>query len=100
MTYRYVLLDVAQKDYEESLLQYTERSYQAAENFVKAVDYALGLICESPERLRNRFEDFYELNLQKYPFDIIYTFDEVAHLVVVHAVYHHKRDPKKKYKRK
>jgi len=40
------------------LLWYIERSVQAAENFVAAVDKALQLICEYPARWRNEYENF------------------------------------------
>lgn len=50
MPCKYILHEQAQKDYEISLKWYVERSGLAAENFVKAVDETLQLICEHPER--------------------------------------------------
>lgn len=44
MSYKYVLHEDAQKDYEGSLEWYVQRSVRAAENFIKAVDNALTLI--------------------------------------------------------
>ena len=47
MSYRYILLEYAQKDYEISLEWYAERSFKAAENFVLAVNDVLKLICDN-----------------------------------------------------
>lgn len=99
MSYVYILHEYAQKDYEASLKWYNERSLQAAENFVAAVDYALVLICNYPTRWRNKHKNFYELSLKKYPFTIIYTIEEDIQTVVVSAIYHQKRNPASKCRR-
>jgi plasmid stabilization system protein ParE len=51
--YNYILHEHAQEDYETSLKWYAERSEQAAENFITAVEDALKLICANPTRWRN-----------------------------------------------
>lgn len=99
MPFKYILLEDAQIDYEDSLQWYAIRSNQAAMNFIKAVDVALQLICANPKRWRNTFKNYHELGLKKYPFSIIYIIDAEKELVVVTSVYHHKRDPKKRYKK-
>lgn len=50
MAFKYILLQEAQVDYEESLQWYAVRSGRAAVNFIKAVDTALHLICANPKR--------------------------------------------------
>jgi hypothetical protein len=42
-----------------------ERSVQAAENFVAAVDTALVLFCNNPTRWHNKYKNFYEIGLGK-----------------------------------
>lgn len=59
MSYGYIFHQKAQEDYEESIRWYLERSLLAAENFVKAIDNTLELICEHPTRWRNEYKDFY-----------------------------------------
>jgi plasmid stabilization system protein ParE len=98
MSYRYILHDLAQKDYEESLKWYIEKSAHAAQNFIKAVENALQLICEHPERWRNSYKNFHELGIKKYPFTIIYAIEADQQLIIVSAVYHHKRNPKKRFR--
>ncbi len=76
MSYTYILHKHAQKDYEESLEWYLERSFDAAENFVHAINNALQLICDNPTRWRNKYKNFHEITLKKYPFTIIYIIEE------------------------
>ena len=76
MNYTYILYHHAQKDYEQSLEWYMERSIDAAENFVAAIDNALKLICNNPVRWRNKYKNFHEITLKKFPFTIIYTIEE------------------------
>ena len=99
MNYSYQLHERAQQDYEEALQWYVQRSQRAAENFVVAVDNALALICEHPARWRNQYKHYYELGLKKYPYTVIYSIEEDKQLIVVSAIYHHKRNPKKKYRK-
>lgn len=99
MNYNYILHEYAQHDYEESLKWYLEKSSGAAEKFVAEIDAALQLICNNPGRWRNKYKNFHEISLKKYPFTIIYTIEEKKLLVVVSSIYHHKRNPKAKYRK-
>ena len=99
MSYAYILHKHAQQDYEQSLEWYMERSVEAAEKFVVAIDNALQLICDNPTRWRNKYKNFHEISLKKYPFTIIYTIEESKSLVVVSSIYHHKRNSKGKYRK-
>jgi plasmid stabilization system protein ParE len=99
MSYAYILHKHAQLDYEQSLEWYMERSVVAAEKFVAAIDNALQLICDNPTRWRNKYKNFHEISLKKYPFTIIYTTEADNAIVVVSSIYHHKRKPKGKYRK-
>ena len=94
MSYSYILNEHAQKDYEQSLKWYMKRSVDAAKKFVVAIDNALQLICDNPTRWRNKYKNFHEISLKKYPFTIIYAIEEDKALVVISSVYHHKRNPR------
>lgn len=99
MSYGYILHETAQLDYEEAVQWYIERSEQAAENFVIAIDRALQLICDYPTRWRNEYKHYYELGVKKYPYTIIYSIDTSKQLVIISSIYHHKRNPRKKYRK-
>ena len=99
MSYRYIFHLKAQEEYEASIKWYLERSQQAAENFIAAVDHALQLICEHPERWRNQYKNYYELGVKKYPFTIVYFIESAQQQVIIMAVYHRSRNPKRKYRK-
>jgi plasmid stabilization system protein ParE len=99
MGFNYILLAKAQEEYESSVIWYNERSTLAADQFIEAVEYTLQLICEHPDRWRNEYRKYRELGLRKYPFNIVYTIDVEHELVIVNSIYHHSRNPKKKYKK-
>jgi plasmid stabilization system protein ParE len=100
MIYGYILQEEAQREYEISVQWYLERSERAATNFILAVDAALQLICKYPQRWRNKYKNYYELGLKKYPFTIIYTIETDKQLIFITAIYHHKRSPGKRYRKK
>jgi len=87
----------AQSEYEEAVAWYEEHSEVAADGFIAAVDVALSLIRTYPTRWRRVFKDYYEITLRKYPYNIIYYIDDSDTSVVVHSIFHHRRNPKKKF---
>jgi len=86
-------------EYEVAAGWYKERSEQAAVNFETAVNKKLNLLRENPKRYRKTYFEFRELPLDKYPFNIIYLVDDIKMMVIVSSIYHHKRNPEKKYRR-
>lgn len=99
MSYSYIIHKNAQTDYEKSLEWYRNKSPDAAEKFVQAIDNSLKLMCNNPTRWRNKYKNFYELSLKKYPFTIIYIIEKEKSLIVVSSIYHHKRNPRGKYRK-
>jgi plasmid stabilization system protein ParE len=97
MNYSFVFLAEAQDEYESSLLYYLERSAKSSENFVSAIDDCINLICSNPYQWRNEYKDFYELTVKKFPFSIIYRVNKSQKTVLITSVFHHSRNPKKKY---
>ena len=95
--YNYLVEPRAQKEYEESIEWYSERSELAALNFIKNVDAALLQITKKPYQFRNTYKKFREASIKNYPFAIIYTIEENLKTIIIVSVYHHKRNPKKKY---
>ena len=97
MGYSYILLEAAQEEYESSVRWYIIRSEQSAVNFISAIDVTLESICDYPTRWRNKYKNFFELGVKKYPFTIIYTIDNQNKLIIVHSIFQHKMNPLKKY---
>lgn len=82
----------------DALEWYSEKSPKTAENFSKDIDKTVSQILLSPTRWRNSKEDFREIPLSKFPFDIVYSIDEEAKAIVIVSVFHHKRHPDQKFK--
>lgn len=98
--YQYILDPKAQKDYEDSIEFYAERSELATLNFIDLVELTIDLICKNPSINRNKYKNYFEIVLDKYPFTIIYAIEEEIKLIVIISIYHHSRNPKYKYKTK
>ena len=99
MSYRYIYEPAALAEYKEAISWYLERSKNAADNFVKEVKERIIMICDDPLRYRSTYKNLRETSLKKYPYSIVYFVDEKKQLVIVSSVYHHKRNPRRKYKR-
>ncbi|WP_428328906.1 type II toxin-antitoxin system RelE/ParE family toxin [Mucilaginibacter sp.] len=98
MAYQYTLHPDAQIEYEESVQWYLKRSFKAASNFVKAVDKGLLHLCKVPDVYINKYKNYHEYTLQKYPFTIVYVIEEKQELIVILAINHQKRKPENKYR--
>jgi len=99
MTYTHIFEPNAAKEYEEALTWYEERSILAADNFIIAVQQGIKQACADPFRYRNPYNNLREITLRKYPFNLIYYVNEIKMEVVIVSVFHHKRNPKNKYKK-
>lgn len=97
MSYQPVYEPAAFVEYKEAIAWYKGHSETAAKNFVIAVKTRLQEICEHPTRYRNLYKNFREASLSKFPYSIVFFVDDLNKIVVVSSVYHHKRNPKKKY---
>ncbi|MDQ6757157.1 MAG: type II toxin-antitoxin system RelE/ParE family toxin [Bacteroidota bacterium] len=99
MSYRIAYQQRAIMEYEVAATWYKERIKQAAEKFETAVNEKINLLRENPKRYRKTYLEFREIQLNKYPFNVIYLIDDIKMLVIISSIYHHKRNPKKKYKK-
>ena len=97
MAFPYIIDPIAAVEYEEAFMWYEERSPIAADGFIVAVQNAISTVCNTPERYRNSYKNLRELSLKKYPFNLIYYFDDKKQTIVIISIYHHKRSPKGKY---
>ena len=99
MSYRYIYDPVALNEYKDAVSWYLERSELAAESFVKEVNEKLAVICIDPFCYRNTYKEYHEISLKRFPYYIVYLIDENKKVVIVSSIYHHKRNPQKKYKK-
>ena len=99
MSYRHIFDPVAAKEYEDAFKWYEERSFFAADNFILSVENAISAICANPCRYRNTYKNLREITIKKYPFNLIYFVDEDKKSITILSLFHHRRNPKNKYKK-
>lgn len=98
MAYKISFRKRASREYLTSLIWYKQRSLQAAENFIEAVNEALERLIINPKQYRNTYKQFYEIGLKRYPFAIVYFIDEEENQIVVVSIFHYKRNPRNKFR--
>lgn len=89
----------ATEEYEEAIKWYAERSGAVAERFINAVNEKLNSISTNPRQYKNLYKGYYEVSTRRYPYTIVYFIDEALNSVIIVAIYHQKRHPKRKYRR-
>ncbi|MBL7700850.1 MAG: type II toxin-antitoxin system RelE/ParE family toxin [Ferruginibacter sp.] len=97
MSYKLVYSPEALIEFKDTVSWYTVRSNRAAENFVTAIKEKIASICKNPHIFRNPYKHFRQTSLKKYPFYLIYFIDEKEKTVILTSIYHHKRNPRKRY---
>lgn len=100
MAYSYLFDPHAAEEYEEAFNWYEKKSYLAADNFIIRIQEAITAICADPYRYRNGYKNLRELPLKKYPYHVIYYINDALSTIVIVSIFHAKRNPKKKYKKK
>lgn len=98
MLYNFEIHPAAQAEYEESIVWYLERSETVAKLFVKTAEKGVSDICADPSRNINPYKSYRALHLRRFPFTIIYSFNEETSTVLIMAIYHQKRHPKGKFR--
>jgi mRNA-degrading endonuclease RelE of RelBE toxin-antitoxin system len=88
----------AAKEIRESHLWYEERSSGLGNLFVDIVDKTIQFLLMNPEGYPEKSPPYREIVLDKFPFVIIYEFDNQMQTIYVLHVFHTKRNPKSKYK--
>jgi toxin ParE1/3/4 len=83
----------AEHEMAEAGLWYESRRSGAGLHFIRCVDAAISLISRHPEAGPVQFGSFRRILVSRFPFAVFYTVESDA--VIVHAVFHSSRDPRK-----
>ena len=98
MGYKSIFSERAAKEYFDAIAWYKKRSLQAAGNFVSFVRQTLDEIEGQPDHFRLTYKNYHEAKIKKYPFSIVYFIDKKEQVVVITTIFHHKRNPRKKFR--
>lgn len=93
------LLDEADKEYKEAAQWYEIQRIGLGEIFIESVRKKLLFIQQYPERYSKQKTNFRETPVELFPYTIVYIFYKLKKTIIVTAIYHTSRDPKKKYRK-
>ncbi|MEI6748729.1 MAG: type II toxin-antitoxin system RelE/ParE family toxin [Bacteroidales bacterium] len=100
MDYKIILSSEAAKDIKESYQWYEGRSEGLGGRFVGFIDKAIKLILLNPEGYPTKKGQYREIVFDKFPYLIVYEFVKEEHIIYILHVFHTKRNPTHKFKRK
>ena len=100
MDKKVILSSVATKDLQDSHQWYEDRSEGLGVRFVDVINKTIEFILLNPEGYPEKSPPYREIALEKFPYLIIYEFDKANNIVYILHIFHTKRNPKLKYKRK
>lgn len=98
MKYHIVYDPLAIEEYLDSIEWYKEQSEITAKEFITEVRNSIEIISNNPFRYKQDRKKYRQYSLVGFPFAIIYKIDD--DVLFISAIYHHKRNPKKKYRKK
>ena len=90
----------AQKELEEVFQWYEERSTGLGVRFIEAVSEKINEISKFPNRYAKRSAEFREVSTNIFPYILIYEFLSKEKIVFISYIFHGKKNPELKYRRK
>ncbi len=90
MTVRFEAMALA--EYREAVL-YSQDRFGLGEKFVQAVEQALAVIADDPERFQPVEQGVRVFRMKRFPYYLFYHYQPDRRLIVVYAVAHHHRQP-------
>jgi len=98
--YPYWLHELAHEEYIEAYEWYELRQQGLGDRFMNAVEKRLQQISEHPEYFSKRKANFREAKVPNFPYMIVFEFLKRKKAIHIAAIYHSKRNPKRKYRRR
>lgn len=100
MSYSFELRQEAILELANSVTWYEEQQEDLGKRFREAVNSKLEQICKNPFLYKRTYKGFHEASTNTFPFLVVYHIDEKEQQVIVIAIFHTSRSPKKKFRRK
>jgi mRNA-degrading endonuclease RelE of RelBE toxin-antitoxin system len=99
MSYSVIFHTVAETEFHEACLWYEQRLDGLGDRFTKAVERSLNQISSAPLSYAKKHDSFREAKTEDFPYVIVYKVYEKKKAVLIVAIYHTGRNPRKKYRR-
>ena len=91
MTFRLILRPDARRELDDAALWYESERRGLGEEFLIEVERALDLVLEHPERFPDVHRGLRRIRVKRFPYSVIYRV--AGNDVIVHAVFHARRNP-------
>lgn len=91
MSFTLTFRPVARHELEAAALWYENERRGLGEDFLREVERALELVREHPERFPDVHRGLRRIRVRRFPYSVIYRVEGTT--VIVHAVFHARRDP-------
>ena len=99
MAYPLRLNEKAQDEFSDAYFLYSMIRTNLADKFMLCVEKRLLQISEYPERYAKKHGNYRQVKVANFPYYIVYEFFKRKQFIHIAAIYHGKRNPKKKYRR-
>jgi len=95
--YKHYFDPIATSEYKDAVEWYGERSISSMENFINSVEKKIEALCKTPTLYKVTYKNHREVSLKKFPYSIVFIIDKKSKLIAITSIYHHKRNPRRKY---
>jgi plasmid stabilization system protein ParE len=99
MNYSFELRQEATKEFSDAFVWYEEQQAGLGKLFETKVLDKLNQICNNPFHYKVLYKKYHQALIETFPFLIIYTVSETDRLIIVMAIFHTSRNPKKKLRK-
>jgi plasmid stabilization system protein ParE len=89
---------IADIDFAEAIIWYEKQQIGLGARFSQAVNDTLQRIQKQPELFHIVKSNFREAFIPVFPYSIVYRFNKIKKSILIVAIYHAKRNPKKKFR--
>jgi ParE-like toxin of type II ParDE toxin-antitoxin system len=93
-SYNLIITEKAFEEYSDAFWFYENSRVGLGDEFEMEVENLIELICKNPFSFPRKYKRFREVPTRKFPFLIVY--EIILETVVIHSVFHTKRNPDSK----
>ena len=83
----------ALKEYRDAALRYAEQRAGLGEEFIQAVEAAMTVVCENPDKFQPVGDGVRIYRLKRFPYFVYFSHQPEQQRIVIYAVVHNRRRP-------
>ena len=99
MTFRVIFHPLADKEFNDAYQWYEQRLEGLGERFSEAIEHRLDQIVNDPLLFPETKNSYRAAKAETFPYLIVYKIDHKKKAILISAIYHTSRNPKKKYRK-